>query len=270
MRHRAVCRVPRHVRRRWCRRRAGRPRPRSRSSRRARRDPPRRGSGERSPAGTCTPCRPAAPVRAAARSGRTRARRTASGAPRGCVISRIASRPPGRRTRRSSRRPASRSATLRTPKPTVAASKLASANGSASASPSTHSIVSDLRRARASISAEKSRPVTMPPSRSAAIARSPVPQQASRTRNARLHDRLDREPPPPPVEPDRHDAVHDVVDRRDPVEHPPHAFRLERPRLVCHEPIRPSVLISVLSIPIWSSARATTKSTRSSIVSAPW
>ena len=67
------------------------------------------------------------------------------------------------------------------PKPTVAASKLPSAKGSASTSPCTHSIVSDLRRARTSISPEKSSPVTMPPSRSAAIARSPVPQHASRT-----------------------------------------------------------------------------------------
>ncbi len=72
-------------------------------------------------------------------------------APRGWVISRIASRPPGRRTRRSSTSPARRSATFRTPKPTVTTSKLPSAKGSASTSPSIHSIELDLRRARASI-----------------------------------------------------------------------------------------------------------------------
>ena len=56
-----------------------------------------------------------------------------------------------------------------------------SSNGSASASPRTHSIVPDLRRARSSIRDEKSSATTLPPRRSASTARSPVPQQASRT-----------------------------------------------------------------------------------------
>ena len=43
--------------------------------------------------------------------------------------------------------------------------------------------VSDFLRARSSILGEKSTPVTTPPSRSAASARSPVPQHASRTRS---------------------------------------------------------------------------------------
>jgi len=67
--------------------------------------------------------------------------------------------------------------------PTVAASNCESAKGSASASPCTHSIVPDLRRARSSMRSEKSRPTTRPPRRSASSARSPVPQQASSTRS---------------------------------------------------------------------------------------
>ena len=103
--------------------------------------------------------------------------------PRGRVISSTASLPPGRSTRASSRRPPSRSARFRTPKPTVAASNSPSANGSASASPCTHSIAPDFLRARSSIFGEKSSPSTRPPRRSASTARSPVPQHASSTRS---------------------------------------------------------------------------------------
>ena len=81
----------------------------------------------------------------------------------------------------------------------------------------------DLRRARSSIRREKSSPVTTPPpARSAASARSPVPQQASSTRSPG-RTTVGREPPPAPVEPGGHHAVHHVVDRRDPVEHRAHA-----------------------------------------------
>ena len=69
------------------------------------------------------------------------------------------------------------------------------------------------------------------------------------------------------VEPDRHDAVHQVVDRRDPVEHAADAFGGERAGLVAHWP---HLATRVLSSPSWSRIRATMKSTRSSIVSAPW
>ena len=96
-------------------------------------------------------------------------------------------------------------------------------------SPCTHSTVVDFRRARSSISPEKSRPVTMPPAgsrrdrevaRAAAGVEHPV---------AGLHDGFGGEPAPAPVEPDGHDAVHHVVDRRDPVEH----ARARRPAAAC-------------------------------------
>ena len=54
---------------------------------------------------------------------------------------------------------------------------------SPSASPSIQSIADDFRRALASIGSEKSSPVTRPPAWAAASARSPVPQQTSRTRS---------------------------------------------------------------------------------------
>ena len=81
------------------------------------------------------------------------------------------------------------------------------------------------------------------------------------------NDDPDREPPPALVEADGHDAVHQVVDRGDPVEHRADAFRGEGPGLV--RLIAPA-LTSVLSSPSWSRIRATMKSTRSSMVSAPW
>ena len=109
----------------------------------------------------------------------------------------------------------------------------------------------------------------------APIARSPVPQQASSDAVAAAHGLLDRDPPPAPVEPGGHHVVHRVVDRRDPVEHPLHALG----RTASHglPPARrayaghcPHRFVSVFSSPSWSSARPTTKSTRSSTVSAPW
>ena len=109
-----------------------------------------------------------------------------SGGRCGVVISRIATLPPGRTTRAISPIARRRSATLRTPKPTVAASKVASANGSSSALPWTHSTAApeaaDLRSASSSIGAEKSSPTTRPVGpirRRSSSARSPVPQQTS-------------------------------------------------------------------------------------------
>ena len=101
-----------------------------------------------------------------------------------------ARRAPSRRSR------AARSATLRTPKPTVAASKVASANGSSSALPWTHSTAApaaaDLRSASSSIGAEKSSPTTRPAGptrRRSSSARSPVPQQTSSADVARADPR---------------------------------------------------------------------------------
>ena len=182
----------RRAARRSCRRAAGTGRRRTRRAPSAPRALRPRESAARSPGDRCRRSR-----RAATRpsSGTTRSNQTSKNgrsSPRGCVISRIARRPPGRSTRRSSARPRSSPSTLRTPKPTVTASNEPSANGRSSMSPCTHSTDVDLRRARSSMRAEKSRPVTTPPSRSAASARSPVPQHASSTR-----PRAARRPGPP-------------------------------------------------------------------------
>ena len=83
---------------------------------------------------------------------------------------------------------------------------------------------------------------------------------------ARPDDCLRRDPPPAQVEAHRHHPVHHVVDGGDAVEHRPHLVRRQGAR--GHD--CPHRSISVLSSPSWSSARATTKSTRSSTVSAPW
>ena len=111
--------------------------------------------------------------------------RTAAATPRGCVISRIASRPPGRSTRAQlAQRRASRSATLRTPKPTVAASNVAVRERQRE-----HVALHPLDRVRLAPRAlEHPRREVEPgddarPRRSAATARSPVPQQASSTRS---------------------------------------------------------------------------------------
>src|SRR5205085_2723753 len=79
-------------------------------------------------------------------------------------------------------------------------------------------------------------------------------------------DALDGDPPPALTEPRRHQPVHRVVDRRDAVEHPAHALRGQAAGLYHYRPHR----FAACSMPSWSSARATTKSTRSSTVSAPW
>ena len=80
---------------------------------------------------------------------------------------------------------------------------------------------------------------------------------------ARAHRRLGGQPPPPAVEARRHHTVHRVVDRRDPVEH--RADVLGSEGHCC-----PQRGVSAWSSPSWSSTRATTKSTRSPTVSAPW
>ena len=200
---------------------------------------------------------------------RTRAGRSAASSPRGRVISRIPTRPPGRSTRRSSASPCSRSATLRTPKPTVAASNDASSNGSSSRSPWIHSISRvlpprALEHPLGEVEADhvRRRPSAPRPrdrrcrSRRRALGR---PAQR-RCRTVSRRQRWSR--------PDGHHAVHQVVDRRDPVEHRADAFGRERAGLVRHD--WPQREMSVLSSPSWSRIRATMKSTRSSIVSAPW
>ena len=85
---------------------------------------------------------------------------------------------------------------------------------------------------------------------------------------ARPHRLADRRPAPALVEPDGHHAVHRVVDRRDPVEHPLHAFGGEPAAL--HGHVCPQRGVSAWSSPSRSRARATMKSTRFSTVSAPW
>jgi len=80
-------------------------------------------------------------------------------------------------------------------------------------------------------------------------------------------DLLDGDAPPAPVEAHGHQPVHQVVDRRDPVEHPLHALGREAAGLGGHCPHR---FACAFSSPSWSSARATTKSTRSPIVSGDW
>ena len=165
--------------------------PRTRCGPSRRRAPSARGSGERSRGGTRRPSRRGAPCRAAGRRRRTTGGRTDGATPRGCVISRQPSRPPGTSTRASSARPASSSATLRIPKPTVTASKLASSKGSAMTSPSIQRDRIGLAARASSIAGEKSRPVTTPPADCAATARSPVPQHASSTRSPGLTTALD-------------------------------------------------------------------------------
>ena len=80
---------------------------------------------------------------------------------------------------------------------------------------------------------------------------------------AGAHDRLGGVPAPADVEPGRHHAVHQVVDRRDAVEHRAHG--VGRQRHGC-----PQRATSEFASPSWSRIRPTTKSTRSSMVDAPW
>ena len=134
--------------------------------------------------------------------------------------------------------------------------------GAPACRPAPRSIDADFRRARSSIASEKSSPVTMPPSRSAATARSPVPQQASSTRSPGRTTACAASRRQRPVEPGRHDPVHHVVDGRDAVEHAADVVRGERcrTRASC---AHPSGGRARCSIPSWSRQRATTKSTRS-------
>ena len=87
--------------------------------------PRRPGTASPTPAGTCRRSPRAAPCPSSGTIRSNQSEKNGRRIPRGCVISRIASRPPGRSTRRSSASASSRSATLRTPKPTVAASNVA-------------------------------------------------------------------------------------------------------------------------------------------------
>ena len=154
--------------------------------------------------------------------------------PRGCVISRIASRPPGRRTRRSSREAG----------PEIGDVAHAEADGGrveagVRVGQREHVALDPLDRARLAPRPHEHLAREVEPRDDAALALGgdrEVARAAARIEHAGagLDDRLDREPPPAAVEPHRHDVVHDVVDRRDPVEHRPHAVRLERPALVRH------------------------------------
>ena len=151
-----------------------------------------------------------------------------SGGRCGVVISRIATLPPGRTTRAISPIARGRSATLRTPKPTVAASKVASANGQLE-----RVALDPLDRARrpwptcaaasSSIGAEKSSPTTRPAGptrRRSSSARSPVPQHTSSAdAPGPTCGHVHRPRPPAMVQARRHDRVHRVVAPRDPVEH---------------------------------------------------
>ena len=114
---------------------------RSRRARAAPRAPRRPGTGAPTPAGTSRRRRPgSSAAEQRARSGRTRARRTAAARPRGCVISRIASRPPGRSTRRElAQRQLEVGDVADAEADRGGVEGSSSANGRASRSPSTHS-----------------------------------------------------------------------------------------------------------------------------------
>ena len=202
----------------------------------------------------------ATPCRAAARPGRTRRGRTGRAAPVGVVISRIPSRPPATSTRRELARAPARGRrrcgrrSRRSPRRT-----LASSNGSASRSPSTH-----VDPALAACALEHPRREVEPDdlSRRRPLARRP-PGRRSRSRR-RGRGRPGRttvrrgDPPPALVEPGRHHAVHHVVDRRDPVEHRPHPVGRERPRL------GPPTACAVIPVPSGTRARARARAGRGS------
>ena len=151
-----------------------------------------------------------------------------SGGRCGVVISRIATLPPGRTTRAISPIARGRSATLRTPKPTVAASKARILERAARArcpgpTPPPRPRRPTCARASSSIGAEKSSPTTRPVGpirRRSSSARSPVPQQTSSAdAPGPTASHVDRAGTPAMVQPGRHDRVHRVVATRDPVEH---------------------------------------------------
>jgi hypothetical protein len=94
-------------------------------------------------------------------------------------------RPPGRRTRASSAAATFWRGANITPNVDSTRSKLASSNGSASASPSIHSIVTSAAAARSRAASKssgvRSSPVTSAPACAARIAALPVPVATSRT-----------------------------------------------------------------------------------------
>ena len=167
------------------------------------------------------------PARAAARSGRTRARRTGAAAPRGRVISRIASRPPGRSTRRSSRSAElevgdvadrrSRSSPRRSSRPRTAAR--------AGRPRPTRSPAPCAAPARASAARSRARRRSPRPARSVGDGEIAGAARGVEHAVAGPDGRRGGEPAPAQVEPGRHHPVHRVVDRRDAVEHRPDGVR---------------------------------------------
>ena len=169
--------------------------------------------------------------------GNRRRNRPRSGCRAGMLISRITSRAPGLSTRAISGRPASRSVRLRSPNPTIAPSKLASANGSSSAS----ALPGGARPpccGPAGASPGRNRPRS--PAR-----RSPAAIESWRAEIEGPGAEIEVDPPgcpfpaepgirlptPPPVEVQADDLVEEVVAGRDGGEHPPDVGPLLRAAL---------------------------------------
>ena len=191
---------------------------RTRTARGMPRAPRRRGTGGRSPGGTCRPSRPGSTLPSSGTIRSNQSEKNGRRSPRGWVISRIASRPPSRSTRRSSRRPSSRSATLRMPNPTVAASNVASSNGKCE-----QVALQPGDRARLPSRALEHPLGEVEAGDDAALAlggNREIPGAAAGVEHAvaGLHDGGDRQAAPRLIEPDRHHPVHHVVHRRDPIE----------------------------------------------------
>ena len=195
---------------------------RAKPARRASRRAPRRaGTAAPTRAGRSRPRRRAAASPAAGTMRSNQSEKNGRNAPRGRVISRIASRPPGTSTRAQLA-----SAALEVGDVAHAEAdrggveRRVRERAARAGRPAPSSIDGDFRRARSSI---RSREVEARHARRR--------RRAGREREvagaaggvehavAGPHDRRRREPPPAQVEPDRHHAVHDVVDWRDPVEH---------------------------------------------------
>ena len=143
--------------------------------------------------------------------------------------------PPAAAARRASspRSPRSRSEKLRAPKPTVDGGEARRPRRAARARcPIPSSSAGAFCRARASISSEKSEPMTSPPGPTRAAsssARSPVPVATSSTLSpAPTSARSAARRAPVVVQPGRHHRVHDVVDAGDAIEHRPHLRLFER------------------------------------------
>ena len=124
------------------------------------------------------------------------------------------------------------------PKPTVAASKAASSNGSASTSPCTHSIASDLRRARSSIALGEVEADDLPAAARAPRARGRRCRSRVEHAVAGLHDRSAASRRQRRSSPAVITRFIDVVDRRDPVEHRADAVGRERAGANGHCPHR--------------------------------